>query len=82
MNEQDWDDFVDAYEDAEILELSKAVSGMTVEQRGDLWWAIPKDPGDPPMGFPFSEKEYAEEGICSMAFSEGSEYAKAPLPGV
>lgn len=80
MTNEQWEDFVDAYEEQEELELAMAVSGMSVTQVRGTWWAVPADPGDPPKGYPFPSKDLAEEGVRKMAVADDPRYAKVVMP--
>lgn len=65
----------------EELELAMAVSGATLEEDSDLWWAVPADPGDPPMGYPHTKKYLAEETIRALALGDVDGLVKVIIPG-
>lgn len=79
--DQEWDDIVDRLEEQQEFEWATAMNGMTVEYDSGLWWAVPANPGDPPMGYPFTRQELAQSAVVSMAFSEETDHQKAIIPG-
>lgn len=78
-----WYDIADRFDDQQDLEWAKAMgSDMTLLEDSGLWWAVPADPGDPPMGYPHTARGLAVNTICALAFGGVDGIAKAIIPGL